>query len=65
MEQKMDRFIKIGEVMEITGMSRSGVYRAMKHTEFPAQFKISTGGFSARWSLDEITAWMDAVKENR
>lgn len=60
-----ERFIKVKEVMEITGLSRSGIYKAMSNGSFPAQFKLADGGFSARWSLDEINKWMAVVKENR
>ncbi|MHC5062307.1 MAG: helix-turn-helix transcriptional regulator [Planctomycetota bacterium] len=59
----MDRFLKIGEVMSRVGLSRSGIYRAMKEEDFPIQFKVR--GSAARWSADEIEEWMERRKENR
>jgi prophage regulatory protein len=57
-----DRFLRIIEVMSITGLSRSGIYRAIRESDFPKQMKI---GFSSRWSLAEVAGWMERVKENR
>ncbi len=62
-DTKMDQFLKIGEVMLRVGLSRSGVYAAMRDNDFPKQFKVR--GRSARWSSDEIEVWMEARKENR
>lgn len=59
----MDKFLKIGEVMERVGLSRTGIYLAMKEGDFPKQFKVR--GTSARWSADEIEAWMERRKQNR
>jgi Predicted transcriptional regulator len=59
----MDRFMKISEVIDRVGLSRSGIYLAMKQGDFPKQFKVR--GSAARWSSDEVEAWMDARKENR
>jgi prophage regulatory protein len=65
MSRDKDTFLRIKEVIRLTGMSRSAIYRSMECGGFPLQFKVGGGGFSARWSEVEVRAWMDLQKENR
>lgn len=52
-----DRIIRIREVIEITGLSRSSIYLLIKKGEFPAQVKLSTR--SSGWFRREIKNWVD------
>lgn len=52
-----DRFIRLPEVLKITGLSASSVYRLRAKGEFPAQRLI--GPRSVRWSLREVLQWLD------
>jgi prophage regulatory protein len=56
------RFLRLPEVMNITGLSRSTVYRLAGRGEFPEQFKLSTR--TAAWDAAEVQQWMaDKVAE--
>ena len=58
-----DRLISITSVMEITGMSRGWVYKAMKSYGFPKPLGVS--GRSVRWSFNEVHAWIDKSRKLR
>jgi len=51
-----DRMVRLPEVMEITGLSRSSIYLAVSKGKFPAQIKL--GVRSTGWSLAQIDAWV-------
>lgn len=53
----MSRNIRIKEVMEITGISRSSIYAKMVQGEFPRQFNV--GIKSVAWDYDEIQQWRE------
>lgn len=55
--QNQDRIIRITEVMTMTGLSRSGIYAAIKAGTFPAQLKLSVR--SSGWLESEVIAWRD------
>ena len=55
--QNQDRIIRINEVMAMTGLSRSGIYAAIKEGTFPAQLKLSVR--SSGWLESEVIAWRD------
>ena len=55
--RNQDRIIRITEVMAMTGLSRSGIYAAIKEGTFPAQLKLSVR--SSGWLESEIIAWRD------
>jgi len=57
---KHDRFLKIRAVLDRVGIARSTVYAYMEIGCFPTPIKIGRASF---WSEIEITAWMDALKE--
>ncbi len=57
-----DRFIRIKEVMALTGLSRSSVWNYAKELEgFPQPFKI--GKNVTVWRLSEVLQWMDSQTE--
>jgi prophage regulatory protein len=55
--QNQDRIIRITEVMAMTGLSRSGIYAAIKEGRFPAQLKLSVR--SSGWLESEVIEWRD------
>lgn len=55
--RNQDRIIRITEVMAMTGLSRSGIYAAIKEGTFPAQLKLSVR--SSGWLESEVLAWRD------
>lgn len=52
-----DRIIRVREVIEMTGPSRSSIYLLIKKGNFPAQVKLSTR--SSGWFRKEIKDWVD------
>lgn len=55
--RNQDRIIRITEVMAMTGLSRSGIYAAIKEGTFPTQIKLSVR--SSGWLESEVIAWRD------
>ena len=54
------RFLRVREVLEMTGMSRSFIYAQMAEGTFPKQIHLGpspSSGMSARWSSGWKTAW--------
>jgi len=51
------RIIRLPEVMEKTGLSRSSVYLAISKGNFPKQIKL--GDRSIGWSLERVDEWID------
>lgn len=50
-----DTLLRISEVAKLTGLSKATIYRHVSSGAFPAQIKI---GGAARWSKNEIEAWI-------
>lgn len=50
------KLLRIGDVCELVGLSRSMIYKCMKDPEisFPTPLKIGT---LSRWDQDEIHEW--------
>lgn len=53
-----NRFIRIAEVKEITGKSRSAIYADMADGTFPQSILI--GARSVAWAESDIAAWVKA-----
>lgn len=51
------KLIRLNDVLEITGLSKSQIYALIAEQKFVRQVKISR---SSRWSLDAVNAWVDA-----
>lgn len=51
-----DRILRIGTVLDRTGLSRSTLYRKIENGTFPRQVRISTR--CAGWRESAINAWM-------
>lgn len=50
--------IRLREVLEICGKSRSSVYESIKRGEFPAPVKLC--GRSSAWVKSEVIQWAEA-----
>ncbi|MBL4833952.1 MAG: AlpA family transcriptional regulator [Pseudomonas sp.] len=50
------KIIRLKEVILLTGLARSTVYKFIKAQEFPKQ--VSLGGRSVGWIESEIEAWI-------
>lgn len=57
-----DRFLNIGEVVAMSGLSKSEIYRRIAAGTFPRQRRLSPK--KSVWSLAEVRAWMDRVMES-
>ena len=53
-----DRLLRRRQVEEITGMSRSSIYRLMQDGQFPRPVKVGTA--AVRWRASDITAWVES-----
>lgn len=51
-----DRLLRIHEVCQMVGMSRSSVYRAMRKGTFPQSVRL--GEKTVRWRNSDLDAWM-------
>ncbi len=56
------RLIDLNEVMLITGFKKTAIYSWVKSGEFPHPVRI---GRSARWSLEEVEAWIQSKLDSR
>jgi prophage regulatory protein len=58
------RFIRIKEVLSITSLSQSELYRRIKTGAFPAQVKLAPG--HSVWVQSEVDAWVaERIAESR
>lgn len=51
------KLIRLADVQQITGLSRSQIYALIAKQKFVRQVKISR---SSRWPLDAVIAWVEA-----
>jgi prophage regulatory protein len=56
------KIIKLPEVMEMTGLSRSSIYAFVKKGDFPSPRKL--GIRAVGWVLEEIVTWIENRKPN-
>lgn len=52
-----ERLLRLREVMAMTGLGSSTIYRYIQAGTFPAPVKI--GGFTSRWRESQIAAWIE------
>lgn len=50
------KLLRLPEVQEITGLSRSQIYALIQQQKFVRPVKIQR---SSRWPLDAVLAWVD------
>lgn len=53
----VNRFIKLQEVIEVTGLSAPTIYRHVKQGNFPKPVRL--GARSSRWVESEINGWIE------
>ena len=53
---RRSRFMRLPEVVQLTGVSRSTIYRWMANGEFPNQ--ISLGGNTVAWLESDLEVWI-------
>ena len=51
------RIVRLPEVRQLTGLSRSGLYKRMKEEAFP--HAIGLGGRSVGWVESEVLDWIN------
>ena len=59
----LPRLLRAKEVLDLTGISHSGLYARINKGTFPAPVKI--GPKTARWREDEIAEWLETVTAQR
>jgi len=53
-----DRFLRLPEVLELTGLSRSTIYRGSTDGSFPAAVPLTKRAVG--WKASEVEAWCKA-----
>jgi prophage regulatory protein len=53
------KILRLPEVIDITGLSRSTIYEMIKNDRFPRQTKLSVRAVG--WKVEEIDSWMDSL----
>jgi prophage regulatory protein len=51
-------FLRLGDVMRVTGLARSTVYRLMAERRFPPPCRL--GARAVGWRSSDISQWSDA-----
>jgi prophage regulatory protein len=51
------RFLRLPDVVQMIGLSRSKIYQMIQNDEFPKPHKI--GCKVSVWLLDEVQSWME------
>lgn len=54
----LHKILKLSEVIDVTGLSRSTIYHRMKNGDFPCS--IPLGERSVGWSEEEIRLWIES-----
>jgi prophage regulatory protein len=59
-ENKSKRLIRIKEVMQITGISKSYVYSLCSQNQFPQSVQLVKSGSAVAWVEQEVLNWIDS-----
>lgn len=57
-----DKFLRLEQVSEVTGLARSTIYAKVKTGTFPKHYKPH--GCVSAWSALEVQEWLNLVKAN-
>ncbi|WP_069301763.1 helix-turn-helix transcriptional regulator [Neptunicoccus sediminis] len=57
----IDRILRQKEVMHLTGLSRSTIYRRIKSGEFPSQIKLTAR--LVGWRQSDLQRWLDTRED--
>ncbi len=58
-----NRLIKLPEVLKMSGLSRTALYKRVREQQFPAPVKLSER--SVAWLQSEVNAWIEAKVQGR
>jgi len=53
------RFIRIRDVMDLTGISKSHIYYLSATNDFPTRVSLVPGGSAVGWVESEVLSWLD------
>ena len=57
----MERIMRIPEVVEVTGLSKTTIWRRVKSGDFPAPVRLgSLATRSVGWREGEVETWLDS-----
>ncbi len=59
------RLIRIGDVANLTNLSKSYIYQLCDDDRFPKSIKLVPGGSSVAWLESEVLSWIDSRIEAR
>ena len=57
------RFLRVSEVLEMTGMGKTFIYDRMRDGTFPKQIQL--GSRSVVWNEQEVITWMEDQMASR
>jgi len=57
-----NRFLRIPDLIQLTGLSRSAIYARIQAGDFPRPLKL--GSRVSVWDEADITAWQESVRES-
>ena len=57
----MKRLLRINDVVEVTGLSKTSIYRYVANETFPKPVKI--GETVVAWRVEDIDEWIKGLKE--
>lgn len=58
MTNNQDRFLRMPEVLLLTGLSKAHIYSLISKNQFPKQLKI--GERASAWLESSVCEWMDS-----
>jgi len=61
--QEAIQLIRLAVVLEITGLSKTGIYEGIKTGDFPRQVKINSR--SSTWVRQEVLDWVQSKIDAR
>jgi prophage regulatory protein len=58
------KFLNLQQVLDITGRTKSTLYRWMDEGKFPKPYHLNktSTSYSCGWANDEVQKWIDAIK---
>lgn len=56
----LDRILKLPEVLEVTGLSKSTLYRLIKSGDFPKPVRLTSQRVG--WLASQVQAWMESLQ---
>lgn len=62
---KRPRLLRIKDVMEITGISKSYIYALSQKGLFPKSIKLVKGGTAVGWLESDINQWIENCITNQ